>query len=707
MGRSALIGEGASSCGRIQSCDSAWISQGGIFVLPKHNEDIENSMVTDSASGVGSDINALRLSVFLDRLSDRHGSDPVARAVDNLPEALQIPILQLGAASWLPAGAELDVIEALASRFQSWDLLRDTGKDCVTAALAPSQPGVSSFDAHQLPGAAAHFMTHVFVHTSPSSVPNAYDIHVHARPPFRAHAADLIFLHGLIEAHLERARLEGRVSMPECSLRETDFPLPGYFPAATAWESARCFLRLELPPGAPVYAKAAEFDPTQSDEYVKRILQRSSDLVQDKRELMTAVEYLNVANDELAKKIQANKRELEMARNIQKGFVPHRVPDWKGLQFWVKFYPLTEVSGDFYDYFSIGSQKFGLLVCDVSGHGVPAALISAIAKISFADHRLDSPAEIFGKVNLDMLNYVKREGYLTAFYLIIDQNYELTYSGAAFPGPMLWRARTGDVERLGGGGTLLGMFPDANKHYEDRKARLEPGDKIFVFSDGLVESFNIKDESFGEDRLAEAIRETRGMDVQRSSEHVMEVYRHFMLGSEPKDDLTLITIMVSERLEEFNGYSRSARAHFNRRDIRGACSELRRAISIFPRHTTTLFLLGKYLAMDKQYEEAAGYLQAYNELKPYNADAYTILGFCSYQMKNYPIAADHFKRSISIRSENPSALFNLARTQIRMGHHEEAKGTVRDLEGVRPAYAHLAKLKRILDVQPGKAESEF
>lgn len=661
-------------------------------------------MVTDSASGVGSDINALRLSVFLDRLSDRHGSDAVARAVDNLPEALQIPILQLGAASWLPADAELAVIEALASRFDSWELLGDTGRHCVAAALSPQQPGTASFDAHQLPGAAAHFMTHVFIHTSPSPLPNSYDIHVHPRPPYAAHAADLIFLRGLIEALLSRAQSEGRISMPECSLRESDFPVSGYFAPGTTWEAPSCVLRLEMPPGAPVYAKAAGFDPEQSDAYVKRILQRSSDLVQDKRELMTAVEYLNIANDELAKKIEANKRELEMARNIQKGFVPHRVPDWKGLQFWVKFYPLTEVSGDFYDYFSIGSQKFGLLVCDVSGHGVPAALISAIAKISFADHRLDSPAEIFGKVNLDMLNYVKREGYLTAFYMIIDEDYEVTYSGAAFPGPILWRARTGDVERLGGGGTLLGMFPDANKHYQDSKARLEPGDKIFVFSDGIVESFNTKDESFGEERLAAAIQETRGMDVQRSSEHVMEVYRHFMLGSEAKDDLTLITIMVSERLEEFTAYSRNAHLLFNQRDIRGACSELRRAISIFPRHTTTLFLLGKYLAMDGQYDEAAGYLLAYNELKPYNADAYTILGYCSYQMKNYPIAADHFKRSISIRSENPSALFNLARTQIRMGQTGAAEGTIRDLEGVRPGYPHLSRLKRILEAGKGSAE---
>ncbi|MEQ9366664.1 MAG: SpoIIE family protein phosphatase, partial [Leptospirales bacterium] len=176
------------------------------------------------------------------------------------------------------------------------------------------------------------------------------------------------------------------------------------------------------------------------------VVRKSAELLKERKELLTAVEYLHLANTELERQIRMNKRELEMARNIQKGFVPRRIPDWKGLQFWVKFFPMAEVSGDFYDFFTLGSNKLGIMVCDVSGHGVPAALISAIAKLSFKSHNLDSPAEVFNAVNLDLLNYVKKEGYLTCFYMIVNSQNEIVYSVGAAPPPMLLRAKSGAVE---------------------------------------------------------------------------------------------------------------------------------------------------------------------------------------------------------------------------------------------------------------------
>lgn len=446
----------------------------------------------------------------------------------------------------------------------------------------------------------------------------------------------------------------------------------------------------------PVPASAPARNSTAPREEI--VVRKSAELLKERKELLTAVEYLHLANTELERQIRMNKRELEMARNIQKGFVPRRIPDWKGLQFWVKFFPMAEVSGDFYDYFTLGSNKLGIMVCDVSGHGVPAALISAIAKLSFKSHNLDSPAEVFSKVNLDLLNYVKKEGYLTSFYMIINAQNEIVYSVGAAPPPMLLRAKSGEVEKLAGKGTLLGMFPDAGKLYEDRTTHLEPGDKLFVFTDGLTEARNRHDDFLDEAELVRVIQETRDMDVQRACEHVMEFYDQYTVGRDVDDDLTLITMVLSEREEEFNDLVREARRIHNDGQVTEACEILREATTIFPRHTPSLFLLGKYLFQAQRFGEATDYLNQYNALKPYNADSYTILAECALLSKNAPLAIDHIKRSLSLRTENPGALYLAARVYDSVGRREEALEAFRELEHLRPRDHRTEEIRDLLDI---------
>ncbi|MCB1306158.1 MAG: SpoIIE family protein phosphatase, partial [Leptospiraceae bacterium] len=374
-----------------------------------------------------------------------------------------------------------------------------------------------------------------------------------------------------------------------------------------------------------------------------------------------------------------------------------RVPDWKGVRFWVKFFPLQEVSGDFYDYFPIGGSRFGLLMCDVSGNGVPAALMSAIAKISFANHRYDSPAETFRQVNLDVMDLVKGEGYLTAFLMILDEHNRLTYSVAAVPGPMLYRARTNTVEQLEGTGTVLGMFADAGKHYKDYTIQLEAGDKLFIYSDGLTEAVNPQEEMFGEERLIRAIRETRNRNVQQSSEYLMEAYRQFTLGTEPRDDLTFITLMVSEYQDQFDRYVRDGYHAFVAGNLDTACSKLKQAHAIFPKHTHTLFLLGRALGKKGEYEEALQYLDEYILLKPYNADAYIIAGYCYYSMGNYPLAIESFNRSLNIRANNPQALYNLIRIYRVLGDEKEARSKFKELESIRPGHPRVEQMRPLFE----------
>ena len=99
--------------------------------------------------------------------------------------------------------------------------------------------------------------------------------------------------------------------------------------------------------------------------------------------------------------------------------------------------------------------------------------------------------------------------------------------------------------------------------------------------------------------------------------------------------------------------------------------------------------------MSGDYAEAAEYITQYNSLKPYNADAFIILGYCSYRTGNYQLARDHFNRSLSLRNENPTALYNLARTCLKLGLTQEARSTYETLAKNHPAYGALPRLKSL------------
>ncbi len=442
-------------------------------------------------------------------------------------------------------------------------------------------------------------------------------------------------------------------------------------------------------------------DETEKEKFsfveLSTVLEKSRQLMIENRDLETIVQVLNSLKTELEIKQKSFTKDLRMARNIQKGIIPQRIPDWKGLQFWVKFFPLQEVSGDYYDYFNFGSNKIGLLVSDVSGHGVPAAFITAISKLLFSQHKLDSPSEIFAIVNRELLDLVKQQGYLTSFYALINSDYEVLYSLAGHPRPILAKYKTGEVILLEGEGTYLGMFPDAREFYKDYKLKLEPGDKLFIYTDGILEGQDVDGERFEIGRLMSAIKESMELGVKESTEFIFSKFNHFCRGTDANDDQTLLAIGVSPHLEEYKAYVLAAEKHYRDRNYSEACKSLLKANKILPRDLWTLFSLGKFYAKNKEYENAIHFLDEYNNLKTYNADAFQILGYCHYQLGHYELAEEKLHSSISLRAENIPAMYNLARTQIKLAKNDDAKITLRKIlaikENFEPAKALLNKIK--------------
>ena len=203
-------------------------------------------------------------------------------------------------------------------------------------------------------------------------------------------------------------------------------------------------------------------------------------------------------------------RELETARQIQSFILPQQTMDIKGLHLAAHYLPMASVAGDFYDFLKVDDKRLGILVADVSGHGVPASLISSMVKIAFSAQlpRAHDPAAVLSGINQILCGKLESD-FVTAGYLFIDTgNKTATYAGAGHPPLLLWRASEQTINEYREQGIVLGQFEDAR--YQNIDLDLVPGDRFLLYTDGIVEATNMAGEFFGWRRFKDFIRSQAG-----------------------------------------------------------------------------------------------------------------------------------------------------------------------------------------------------
>lgn len=208
-----------------------------------------------------------------------------------------------------------------------------------------------------------------------------------------------------------------------------------------------------------------------------------------------------------------------------------------------KTIPAAAVGGDFYDFFTPDADRLGLVIGDISGKGVPAALFMAklISDFRFTEQRLHEPEEILAAMNRDLVGQARRGMFVTVQYLLLHAE-----SGAmrAVDGghvPLLWyHRRTGQAEVLDpSGGPPLGIVPDAA--YPGSTLRLEHGDSLLLLTDGVLECTNESGESFGFPRLVQTVQ-TAGRTDSRFVEPILNAVMAFTANGRRHDDLTLVQV---------------------------------------------------------------------------------------------------------------------------------------------------------------------
>ena len=254
---------------------------------------------------------------------------------------------------------------------------------------------------------------------------------------------------------------------------------------------------------------------------------------------------LREARAQLAEQLLALNNELEMARQIQLSILPHSIPALPGLEIAARFLPMTSVAGDFYDFIQIDDKHIGILIADVSGHGLPSALIASMLQVALKGqaHHASEPAKVLTGLNLALCGKFT-QNFVTAAYLYMDlENHLLRYAGAGHPPVLQWRNSTGKTAQVLENGLVLGMIEEAS--YEALEFPLEPRDRHVIYSDGVIEASNPDRELYGTDRFMRFMDSNKALDTDNFADACLaEIARWSGQSGEQsqQDDITLLVI---------------------------------------------------------------------------------------------------------------------------------------------------------------------
>jgi len=254
---------------------------------------------------------------------------------------------------------------------------------------------------------------------------------------------------------------------------------------------------------------------------------------------------LREAHEQLAQQLVAINIQLEMARNIQLSILPRSTPKIHGLDIVARYLPMASVAGDFYDFIIVDEKRVGILVADVSGHGLPSALTASMLQVALsaqASHASE-PTRVLSGLNQVLCGKFENN-FVTAAYVFVDTEKKLlTYAGAGHPPLLFWRKAVGNVIEVLENGLFLGMFPEAT--YASLQLPVATGDRIVLYTDGILETKNPAQEEFGMARFRQFIKNNHSLSGDEFPDRLLDELSRWSeqsLGQGQADDITILTV---------------------------------------------------------------------------------------------------------------------------------------------------------------------
>ena len=265
---------------------------------------------------------------------------------------------------------------------------------------------------------------------------------------------------------------------------------------------------------------------------------------------------------QLRKKNQQVEDELKMARELQLAMLPQSFPsvasgfgEEDALKFFSFFIPSGAVSGDFFDVVQLSETAVGIFICDVMGHDVRAALVTAMLRALVEDlsGKATDPGQLLAEINRALFKVFRQAGttmFATAFYMVADvATGQLTYASAAHPNPLHLKRLQGKVEMLGpdaGGkkGPALGLFRDSK--FPTYQRPMQVSDVVMLFTDGLIEEEGLDNEIFSQERLVETVQNLGALPTKELLGKTIDEIRRFCGHDELSDDVCLLGVEVKQ-----------------------------------------------------------------------------------------------------------------------------------------------------------------
>ena len=237
-----------------------------------------------------------------------------------------------------------------------------------------------------------------------------------------------------------------------------------------------------------------------------------------------------------------SEEELALAQETQVSLLPRFLPQFENFRIHAYNSPTRYVGGDFYDFVQLNSGEWVGVLADVSGKGMSAALLSSmvLGALSMEFHSRTQPEEVLNRVNQLLCEKSLPYQFVTLFLFLLSQNGMGQFISAGHNPAYVFRSATGKIERLISEAFFLGMFDSAS--YQSRSLRLDKGDVLVVYSDGLTDAQNLEEEMFGEERLLNIIRQEAPSGGQAIEQKFLDAIQEFTQGVPQTDDITFVVV---------------------------------------------------------------------------------------------------------------------------------------------------------------------
>jgi sigma-B regulation protein RsbU (phosphoserine phosphatase) len=307
----------------------------------------------------------------------------------------------------------------------------------------------------------------------------------------------------------------------------------------------------------------AVFNLDRGTEFIKRgdfshrIVVKSDDQLGALAESFNQMtEYVQTLVKERVEK-ERLERELEIAKEVQEQLFPREAPRMAGLELTGLCLPARVVSGDYYDFLPFGVNRMGIALGDICGKGISAALLMANLQATLRANVMnlsrllenapgstngeETVARVVEMLNQQIYSFTSANKFASFFYAVYDGGRQtLSYCNAGHNPPLFFN--NGKVQKLNAGGTVVGIFPDAE--YEQKTVQMYPGDIFLAYTDGIVESVNEYGEEFGEDRLVELVQKNRMLSADELQRVIVDEVLAWAFEQERDDDMTLIVARI-------------------------------------------------------------------------------------------------------------------------------------------------------------------